>query len=204
MMDHDLVLKIFYEAIDYFFPFVNNSPHIVFLVELGICTEDGMNKHFQKNVGRDFVDSVSARCIGNGLMLYDPNNITRTCHKDIVQERYYRYSMTPFDVRCRVFRFYTHDENVHHVILRKGDNYFECNQGTVIFFNTETGRLGLFCDFDRAKNIASNTSEFYLLHSCFLIMRDIVNMCETVLDDKVSFKSLSMDLSPEHPSSSMP
>ena len=89
--------------------------------------------------------------------------------------------MTPFDIRCRLFYIQYIDNNTDtkQCVLEQGDHYFLCDYETVIFFNKNTGRLGVFCLLTQ-----TNISVFFLIHRCLLIIRDFVCMIETKVDDK--------------------
>ena len=96
-----------------------------------------------------------------------------------------------------MFHLSEHVDNKYRYILCNNDNYFYTVHDIIIFFNYETGRLGLACDIELArinyyKKEHKNISDFYLIHQCCLILRDLCEMIEnTILDVDTSIIQLS-------------
>ena len=182
--EEDLFLKNCLLIINTFVPVSinnkqNNNNDTLFLIECGYYITNNECVFFHTNIGQDFVSKINEHCSNNSLQqhscLYSNHFIT--CSQ---APKIYKYTMTPFDIRCRLF--HTHGDNTGNTkqyVLEQGDQYFLCEYETVIFFNKNTGRLGVYCLLTQ-----TNISAFFLIHRCLLIIRDFVCMIEKNVDDK--------------------
>ena len=183
-MDQDRVLSVFLHVIDYFMQWISATKHCLLVIEFGFQQPS----FFQTNIGKDFVNKIYVRCCSNDLQTYTSNKVNIIEKPFVIHERMYRYNMTPFDLRFRLFHLSELVEHKYHFILKKDDNFFTVPHEIIIFFNESTGRLGLACDIESArtnyqKEHNNAISDFFLLHQCCLIVRDICAMIESCIED---------------------
>jgi hypothetical protein len=183
-MDQDRVLAVFLNVINTFVQLVSSTHHCMLVIEFGYqqpyC--------FQCNIGSDFIKSVYVRCCSNNIQKQDTINDVILEKPFVIYEHYYQYSMTPFDLRYRLFHLSEHVDNKYRYILNDTDSYFMTIHDTIVFFNESTGRLGIACDIEAARlNYLNKTntriSDFFLIHQCCLIVRDICMMIEPIISD---------------------
>lgn len=174
-----------------FLPLINDltywmqGPRKILIIDCGYYTFSETQPSFCVNVGLDFITSVYLRCCSNSLNVY-VGPVSDFHGKSItVFDRFYRYDMTPFDIRCRLIHLPENDDNEFRYALDVSDTFFECDYGTIVFFNRFNGKLGLACDIDAARKREIKktendgvVSDFFLAHRCSLILRDLVSMIE--------------------------
>ena len=191
-MNQERVLAVFSTVINHFFQWLSATEHSLFVIECGFL-QDFV---FHTNIGKDLINKIYIKCCSNNIQKFIQ---TSSCTQEkpfIVHEQYYHYYMTPFDLRYRVFHLSEHVDNKYRYILCNNDNYFYTVHGIIIFFNDDTGRLGLACDIESArinyyKQEHKSISDFYLIHQCCLILRDLCEMIEnTILDVDTSIIQL--------------
>ena len=184
-MDQDRVLAVFLHVIDYFMQWICATKHCLLVIEFGF-----QQPHFfQTNIGKDFINKVYVRCCSNDLINYKMTDSNVIEKPFVLNERLYRYNMTPFDLRYRLFHLSELVEHKHHYILKEGDCYITVPHNIIVFFNESTGRLGISCDIEAARtnykkeNNNNTLSDFFLLHQCCLIVRDLCEMIESCIHD---------------------
>ena len=191
-MNQERVLAVFSTVINHFLQWLSATEHSLFVIECGFL-QDFV---FHTNIGKDLINKIYIKCCSNNIQKFIQ---TSSCTQEkpfIVHEQYYHYYMTPFDLRYRVFHLSEHVDNKYRYILCNNDNYFYTVHGIIIFFNDDTGRLGLACDIESAhinyyKQVHKSISYFYLIHQCCLILRDLCEMIEnTILDVDTSIIKL--------------
>ena len=191
-MNQERVLAVFSTVINHFLQWLSATEHSLFVIECGFL-QDFV---FHTNIGKDLMNKIYIKCCSNNIQKFIQ---TSSCTQEkpfIVNEQYYHYYMTPFNLRYRVFHLSEHVDNKYHYILCNNDNYFYTVHGIIIFFNDDTGRLGLACDIESArinyyKQEHKSISDFYLIHQCCLILRDLCEMIEnTILDVDTSIIQL--------------
>ena len=178
--EEDFFLKNCLSIINTFLPILtNNKQNTFFLIECGYYFLNNECVFFHTNIGKDFVSKIQEHCMNNNLQQHTCTYTERfvMCSQ---APKIYKYVMTPFDIRCRLFHIYDNNDNeTKQSVLQQGDHYFTCDYETIIFFNKNTGRLGVYCSLSQ-----TNISVFFLIHQCLLIIRDFVCMIETKVDDK--------------------
>ena len=113
-----------------------NNNNTLFLIECGYYVINSDSVFFHTNIGQDFVSKINEHCSNNNLQqhtcAYSDHFIT--CSQP---PKIYKYTMTPFDIRCRLFYIQYIDNNTDtkQCVLEQGDHYFLCDYETVIFFN---------------------------------------------------------------------
>jgi hypothetical protein len=191
-MNQERVLAVFSTVINHFLQWLSATEHSLFVIECGFF-QDFV---FHTNIGKDLINKIYIKCCSNNIQKFIQ---TSSCTQEkpfIVHEQYYHYYMTPFDLCYRVFHLSEHVDNKYRYILCNNDNYFYTVHGIIIFFNDDTGRLGLACDIESArinyyKQEHKSISDFYLIHQCCLILRDLCEMIEnTILDVDTSIIQL--------------
>ena len=191
-MNQERVLAVFSTVINHFLQWLSLTEHSLFVIECGFL-QDFV---FHTNIGKDLINKIYIKCCSNNIQKFIQ---TSSCTQEkpfIVHEQYYHYYMTPFDLRYRVFHLSEHVDNKYRYILCNNDNYFYTVHGIIIFFNDDTGQLGLACDIESArmnyyKQEHKSISDFYLIHQCCLILRDLCEMIEnTILDVDTSIIQL--------------
>ena len=183
-MNHNRVLSIFLEIINMFVHFISSTKHCMLVIEFGFQ----QSNDFHCNIGSDFIKSVYVRCCSNNIQTQNNDTTTVLEKPYIVYEHYYRYLMTPFDLRYRLFHLSEHVDNKYRYILNDTDSYFTTIHDIIVFFNEKTGRLGIACDIEAARShLFDETnkciSDFFLVHQCCLIVRDVCMMIEPILSD---------------------
>ena len=193
-MNHECVLSIFSTVINHFLQWLTATEHCLFVIECGFLHDFV----FHTNIGRDLINKIYVKCCSNNIQIFKQ---TTSCAQEkpfILHEQYYHYNMTPFDVRYRVFHLSEHVDNKYRYVLCNNDNFFHTVHNIIIFFNFDTGRLGLACDVELAranyyKSEHKSISDFYLIHQCCLILRDLCGMIEnTILDVDTSIINLNV------------
>lgn len=185
---HELLIAIFLPAIQHVLSVLDDTggDHTL-VINCGYYERDGNT--FIENVGEDFIDRVMTRCLNNCPSRFEERNRAQY-HFFTKNERVYSYFMTPFDIRCRVFNVVgrpTPTQRYYDDFLRPGDLYIECDYCTVIFFNPTTRTLGIACCIDQCRRLHDNkVSALFLIHRCFLIVRDLINMIEETYDQNTS------------------
>ena len=183
-MDHERVLSVFLHVIDYFIQWISATEHCLLLVELGFQQPS----FFQTNTGEDFIQKIYVKFCSNALSTHKICNNTVIEKPFIIHERIYRYSMTPFDLRYRLFHLSELVDHKYRYVLKNNDSFFTTVYGIIIIFNKTTGRLGIACDIESArsqfqKETGQKLSDFFLLHQCCLIIRDIIGIIENTIAD---------------------
>ena len=177
-MDQDRLLALFLHVIHHFVQWISVARHCLFVIELGFQQPT----HFHSNVGPDLIHKVYVACCSNSLHDFEEVSDGTIIEKPfMLHEKVYRYNMTPFDVRYRVFHLSEHVDNKYRYVLKPGDNYFFTVHNIIVFFNTSTGHLGLACDIEKARKDSLQISDFYLIHQCCLILNDICTMIEDTI-----------------------
>ena len=146
-MDHQRVLSVFLHVIDYFIQWISASQHCLFVIEFGFHQPT----FFQTNIGNDFIEKIYVRCCSNNLNIHKNHNNTILEKPFVVHERIYRYIMTPFDLRYRLFHLSELVDHKYRYVLKNDDFFFKTVNDIIIFFNKNTGRLGLACDIESAR-----------------------------------------------------
>lgn len=183
-MDQDRVLSVFLHVIDYFVQWTSATKHCLLVIEFGFQQPS----FFQTNIGKDFVNKIYVRCCSNDLQSYKSKEWNVIEKPFVIHERIYRYNMTPFDLRFRLFHLSELVDHKYHFVLKKDDTFFALPHDIILFFNEHTGRLGIACDIEAArtnyhKEHKNTLSDFFLLHQCCLIIRDICEMIESCIAD---------------------
>ena len=183
-MNQERVLAIFSNVINHFVHCVSATQYCLFVIECGFQQESS----FHTNVGRDLIQKIYVVCCSNKIQQYEEKKTHPQEKTFFVHEQCYNYFMTPFDVRYRLFLLSEHVDNKYRYILRQNDSFFTTVHDIIIFFNERTGRLGLACDIEQArrnykKKENSIISDFFLIHQCCLILRDLCGMVESTISD---------------------
>jgi len=149
------------EFIDFLIKFKNLN----FILSIGYF----MNDTFYENLGKDFIDVVydnlknNERCDINFQRFYGVES----------QDFYFDYKNTPFSLKCC---FQPHFNN-------KGYEFIHCKKDIYIYIHRQDQRVGILCTH-------TGLDSFYVLHSCLLIVRDIILMIETIEDESAIIKRL--------------
>ena len=183
-MDHERVLAVFLQTIHHLIPFVAATQHSMLVFEFGFQQP----VYFLKNIGPDFINTIYIKCCSNNIKTYKQPTQLAIEKPFIVHEQVYSYLMTPFDIRYRLFHLSELVDYKYRYILKDNDSYFNAPYEIIIFFNEQSGRLGLACDVELArstykKETNSIISDFFLIHQCLLIVRDLCGMIEPTISD---------------------
>lgn len=151
----------------------------MFTIECGYYVSCSKHSYFHTNIGDDFLALIHARFMNNNLQEYTKKRNEESLCTFVVHEKMYRYHQTPFDIHCRLFHFGPNNNTYEH-ILEEGDLYFTCMYDIVIYFNRNSGHLGVICELNKHEHV----SVFYLIHQCLLIIRDFVHIIENTVNDQ--------------------
>lgn len=100
----------------------------------------------------------------------------------------FTYNGTPYDIRMSVSNEIPTDEKIKTGIKREKDRTSYCHKDyrfdlTTIIQTDNTVSTTIYEMEIEFLNLKNNVSDIYRAHSGLLLMRDIINMCETITSD---------------------
>lgn len=205
-MDHDKVLSVFLPCIEHIVDILHRHTttrsfldKTVITCDFGFFLEDSQVLH--ENIGQDFITKLEKTCYGNiheqqnknknkvieDTMEYTKNSSdinNRIINKTFIEEHVYKYYMTPFDLRLRIWNEQQNSimtKSHEPMFITTYDTWFECSDHMFIITNMKTGRCSIETHVYELRR--QNISDFFIVHSILLISRDIINMIEEGFSD---------------------